>query len=149
MCGTSRTGEPYTHTPIHTPPILTTHSPPSSNAAAWVAQLRDVYEVYEQGSPQFRLGLWRAVFSTPAYPTLFRPADEKVFSWSVPATRDVVADRVCSKSYIAVQSEEEKAKVRRRVGEILERGEGRVWVDEGSGVFEYPYETFVVVMRKK
>lgn len=60
-----------------------------------------------------------------------------------------VADRVCSKSYIAVQTKEEQQAIRKSVDEILERGDDKVWVDQEKGLFEYPYNTFVVVLHRK
>jgi len=118
-------------------------------AAPWVAQLRELYEVYEQGTPQFRLGLWRKVFDAPSYPKYFQPAKESVFSFHLPSTVDIVQDRVCSKSYIAVLPDDEKQQVREEVDKIVERGDGKVWVDEKAGVFEYPYQTFVCALHRK
>lgn len=119
------------------------------DGAGWVAELRDVYEKYEKGTPQFRLGLWRAVFDAPSYPELFQPNDEKEFAYILPATADIVADRVCSKSYIAIESEETQAQVRGWVKDILKKGNGLVWIDEKEGVFEYPYKTYVVALKRK
>ena len=39
----------------------------SRNSARWVSQVRDVYEVYEQGQPQYHHGWWKAMFETSAY----------------------------------------------------------------------------------
>ena len=108
-----------------------------------------MYEVYEQGSPQFRLGLWRQVFSAPSYTTFFAQPEETKLSYVLPETEARVLDRVCSKSYIAVQTRETQAQVRAQVKEILERGEDKVWIDKEAGVFEYPYNTYIVVMRRK
>ena len=33
----------------------------------WVANVRDAYEAYEQGTPQYRLGWWKETFNTAAY----------------------------------------------------------------------------------
>ena len=33
----------------------------------WVANVRDAYEAYEQGMPQYRLGWWKETFNTAAY----------------------------------------------------------------------------------
>lgn len=58
-------------------------------------------------------------------------------------------DRAMSASFIAVMSEEEKTKVKEDLKEILERGEDRVWIDEKAGIFECPYTTLLVILRKK
>lgn len=72
-----------------------------------------------------------------------------MFAYTLPATADIVADRVCSKSYIAIESEETQAQVRGWVRDILKKGDGRVWIDEKEGVFEYPYKTYVVALKRK
>ena len=33
----------------------------------WVAKVRDAYEAYERGTPQYRLGWWRETFKTSEY----------------------------------------------------------------------------------
>ena len=45
--------------------------------------------------------------------------------------------------------DEKKDEVRASAKEIIEKGEGKVWIDQNEGVFEYPYQTFVVVLRRK
>ncbi|KAJ7709859.1 S-adenosyl-L-methionine-dependent methyltransferase [Mycena rosella] len=118
-------------------------------SAKWVAQVRDRIEVHEQGSPQYRLGLWRQAFDTAAYQKLFDPPQEKTWSSLRPATLDIVVDRACSKSYMAILSAEETDKVKQDLAAIVERGEDKVWIDEKEGLFEYPYKTDLVICRRK
>ncbi|KAJ7097886.1 S-adenosyl-L-methionine-dependent methyltransferase [Mycena belliarum] len=118
-------------------------------AAGWVAQVRDRIEVYEQGSPQYRLGRWRATFETASYREVFESPEEQTWSAPRPATLDVVVDRACSKSYMAILSAEEKAKVRRDLAAIVEKGDDKVWINEREGSFEYPYNTDLVLCRRK
>ena len=66
----------------------------------------------------------------------------------IPTTEEGVYDRAFSKSYVTVLGDEEKAAVRDKLRAVLDLGEGRVWIDEASGVFEYPYKTLLVVMRR-
>jgi len=119
--------------------------------AAWVAQLRESYETFEQGSPQFRLGLWRGVFASPSYSSLFQEPIilDREIRFSLPSTLATVEDRVCSKSYIAVLSEDDKGKVRSRIQKIVSKGDDLTWIDESKGVFEFPYTTTVVFMKRK
>ncbi|THU96520.1 S-adenosyl-L-methionine-dependent methyltransferase [Dendrothele bispora CBS 962.96] len=119
------------------------------DAARWVAGLRNRFEQHESGSPQFRLGLWRKVFETIAYNRFFEPQEERVFQYTLETTEDQVLDRVCTKSYIAVLPPDEKEKVLSDVRAVLQKGEDKEWIDESKGVFKYPYQTFVVVCRKK
>lgn len=115
----------------------------------WVAQLRDTIEQYEQGTPQFRLGLWRKFFDVPAYKELFQPPAEEVFEYNLIGTTDIVVNRAFSKSFITMLPVDEKAKVENKIKEIVERGDGRKWVDESQGVFEYPYKCWVVIAKRK
>jgi hypothetical protein len=114
-----------------------------------VAQIRDRIELHENGTPQFRLGLWRQAWDTPSYKTNFQPPKESEWSYKLPGTLDIVTNRAQSKSYITVLPEAEKASVAADIKDIVERGNDRVWVDESKGIFEYPYKTYVVISHKK
>jgi hypothetical protein len=141
--GISRTGK---HPPLPAPSL--SFDLPGRDAARWVAQLRDRIETYEQGSPQFRLGLWRQAFDTPSYQQLFRPPVENVWPYTLEGTADLVVDRAHSKSYIAVLSADEKATIASDIRAILEKGDDLEWIDKDSGVFKYPYKTFLVTLSK-
>ncbi|PFH54313.1 hypothetical protein AMATHDRAFT_72820 [Amanita thiersii Skay4041] len=65
--------------------------------AQWVAQIRDLIEQHEGGSPQFRLMLWRQTFDTQSYKRYFEPPIEKVWSFVLPGTLDIVVERASSK----------------------------------------------------
>ncbi|KAL1944507.1 hypothetical protein VTO73DRAFT_2937 [Trametes versicolor] len=119
------------------------------NRATWVAQIRDRFEQHEGGTPQFRLGLWRATFDTPSYVAKFEPKEENVWDYVLPGTRDIVINRANSKSYIAVLAPEDKKKLEDDIDAILQRKDGIVWIDQEKGIFEYPYQTFLVISRKK
>ena len=114
-----------------------------------MAQVRNRIESHEQGTPQFRLGLWRRTWDTPSYKANFQPPKETKWSYKLPATLDVVTNRAHSKSYIAVLPPDEKAAVAANLKEIVERGDDKVWIDEYHGIFEYPYQTYVVISHKK
>lgn len=122
---------------------------PIRDGAAWVAQLRDRIEAHESGTPQFRLNLWRATFDTPAYQQYFQTPEERSWEFNLIGTRDIVVNRACSKSYIAVLGPKEKAKVVEDIDAILKKKDGLKWTDEADGVFEYPYKTLVVIAKRK
>jgi ubiquinone/menaquinone biosynthesis C-methylase UbiE len=118
-------------------------------AARWVAQLRDRIESHEEGTPQFRLGLWRAAFDVPVYSELFEPPAEKQWPYVIPGTAQIVVDRACSKSYIQVLPEDKKELVKEDVRKIVEKGDDLTWIDKEQGTFEYPYKSYAVLLRKK
>ncbi|KAG6334831.1 hypothetical protein ID866_4253 [Astraeus odoratus] len=116
----------------------------SRDRAAWAAQVRDCIERHEQGTPQFRLGLWRQAFATSSYIQNFHEPEEKVWDYHVVTTEQLAIDRALSKSYISVLPPEQKASVVSELIAIMARGDDRVWVDQSRGMFEYPYQTLVV-----
>ena len=126
-------------------PVLTTYR----DAAAWVAQLRDRIEQHEGGTPQFRLGLWRATFSKPGYNENFEQQEETTWAYTLLGTEKIVVDRACSKSYIAVLPDEQREQAVKDVQDIVRKGDGLNWSDKEKGEFEYPYKTYVVIARKK
>ena len=77
-----------------------------------------------------------------------------------------VIDRVLSKSYISVRSDEEKRDVSQRIVQVLQQEKGQVWLDRQKGTFgascppfanlqidrisaEYPYETHLFLFQRK
>jgi len=118
------------------------------DGAQWVAQLRDRIEHHEQGTPQFRLNLWRATFSTPSYEKYFQPPTEESWVYALPGTRDIVVNRALSKSYITVLPPDEKEQLVKDLDAILERKDGLKWMDAEKGIFEYPYSTLVVTCTR-
>lgn len=118
------------------------------DGAGWVAQLRDRIERHENGTPQFRLNLWRATFDTPSYKQFFKPQEEEVWSYHLLGTQEIVIDRACSKSYVAVLPDDQKTQVVEDIKAILTKGDGLVWTDSEKGEFEYPYKTWVVIAKK-
>ena len=63
-------------------------------------------------------------------------------------TIEGVVARALSKSYISALPKIEQNKVADSLRNILET-EQKTWVNEEEGVFEYPYETTVVTIRRK
>ncbi|KAJ6256391.1 hypothetical protein Dda_8891 [Drechslerella dactyloides] len=115
----------------------------------WVGPVRDVYEAHEQGTPQYRLMLWKAIFDMPEFTENFNMKYEyKRMKWTVPTTDDGVVERVLSKSYITALGAGEKEKVESGVRGVL-KDTAKTWIDEDGGVFEYPYATDLYIIRRK
>jgi len=119
------------------------------DGARWVSQVRDIIEVYEQNTPQFRLMLWRQLFDTPSYQREFNPPEEKTWQYKIQTSKNNVVDRASSKSYIAVLPDDKKAEVQEEVSKVVDQGLDRVWIDKAQGLFEYPYKTWVVIAHKQ
>lgn len=118
-------------------------------AAGWVAQVQHCVEACGNGSPRFRLDVLRQGFSTPEYISLFHPQEEKQWAHHGVATEQTVTDRALSWSYIAMLPPDEKAKVAEGIKVILERGDGKVWINKEQGTYQDPHTVRVMISRKK
>ncbi len=79
----------------------------------------------------------------------FRSREEKRFHYSAPATTDVVTNRFQSMSFIAAMKDEHlRQKLVDDVRKIVQEGDGMTWVDKNAGIFEYPYETLVLLPER-
>ncbi|BGP24673.1 methyltransferase type 11 [Rhodotorula toruloides] len=114
----------------------------------WIAQLRDAYEQFEVG-PQYRLNLWKKMWDDKAYWEVFGDVEQREFRWVKGVTEQGAVDRVFSKSYITALSDNERAKLETKLREVIRRGEGKKWMDEKAGTFEYDYTTDLFIARRK
>ncbi|KAG1754244.1 S-adenosyl-L-methionine-dependent methyltransferase [Suillus lakei] len=110
-------------------------------AAGWVAQV--------QHCPRFRLDVLRQAFSTLEYTSLFYPQGEKQWAHHGLATEQTITDRAQSWSYIAMLPPDEKAKVVEDIKGILERGDGKVWINKEQGTYQDPHMARVMISIKK
>ncbi|PPQ84077.1 hypothetical protein CVT26_013158 [Gymnopilus dilepis] len=117
--------------------------------ATWTAQIRDLIEVHEQGTPQYRHNYWRQLFETPAYKQSFESPKEKKWSYHLVGTKDSAVERALSKSYIAILPDEKKQEISEEIRRIIDNDSNKVWINEKEGEFEYPYKTDVVICYKK
>lgn len=92
---------------------------------------------------------WRRIFTLPAYTSNFEPPTDEIVLKTLTGTRESVTAYFLSASGIAMQPQEEKAKITAQIAAVLEKGEGLVWLDKEKGQFEYPFATNVVVMKRK
>lgn len=108
--------------------------------AKWVARLRDMYEAYEGGAPQYHRGTWKAMYDQNAI-KLFDILDPVHIHRVIPTTAQAVKDRVFSKSYISILPADQKTKVETFIDSLLAEPDAqlqRKWIDQTQGVFEYP-----------
>ncbi|GAA5881738.1 hypothetical protein JCM16303_006432 [Sporobolomyces ruberrimus] len=115
----------------------------------WVAQLRDAYELHEAGTPQARLGWWKSIFDTSFYSETYEPPQVENFHRNLRSNEQGVVDRILSKSYITALSQEEQERIAHEMRAVVKKGEGKQWIDEKEGSFEYPYNTELYILRKK
>lgn len=69
------------------------------------------------------------------------PAKHELYDVVVEGTEQVVVDRALSKSFVTSLPEAQKDTVVSQIRKIVQKGDGKVWIDEAKGTFEYPYTT--------
>ncbi|KAJ7678205.1 S-adenosyl-L-methionine-dependent methyltransferase [Mycena polygramma] len=119
------------------------------DAALWLQQVRQLVERNgKEDAPSGRSGLWRQIFDTPSYIKFFAPPEEATFPFIVPGTLDSIINRGLSISRITVLTDAGKEAFVKDAQAIVERGEGKVWIEEEKGTFEVPRRTEIVIARR-
>lgn len=120
-------------------------------AAPWVAQIRDLYEQYEDDTPQYRHMYWHAMYKTPTFASRFKADEPRHYHRTLPTTLDAVIDRVLSKSYVSVLPKDKQDKLVKDMSDYLNNTPdeklGRKWIDREKGIWEYPYRTDLHIFR--
>ncbi|SNX85445.1 uncharacterized protein MEPE_04154 [Melanopsichium pennsylvanicum] len=121
-------------------------------AAPWVAQIRDLYEPYEDNTPQYRHMYWHAMYKTPTCSSHFKADEPRHYHRIIPTTLQAVIDRVLSKSYISVLPKQKQNKLVKDITDYLNNTPdeqlGRKWIDKEQGIWEYPYRTDLFIFRR-
>jgi len=113
--------------------------------ALWLDQFRARVERDEGDAPHSRSGVWRQLFNTPSYTKSFTPPEEEAIRYVVPNTLDGIVSRGLSSSRVVVLTDAEKEVFVKDVEAIVQRGEGKVWIDEEKGTFEHPQRTEIII----
>ena len=85
------------------------------------------------------------MYKEPALNDQYEVVPAEYFSRKLPTTVDGVKNRVLSKSYISVLPQDKQDELMKSIEGIFDKSSDaeiqRVWIDQGKGVFEYPYQT--------
>jgi len=112
----------------------------------WVHRLRELYQSYEEGAPQYHRMEWKKVFSETDY---FKDKEEYQYKTFTPnVNRDAVWGRILSKSYIAKRTPEEQSVIKEKVLNILAE-EIPETVDNPDHRFDFPHSVDVVVYTRQ
>ncbi|KAI9352842.1 S-adenosyl-L-methionine-dependent methyltransferase [Obelidium mucronatum] len=118
------------------------------DATAWVRGIRDLYERFDTGVPQYRKGYWRNVFNESEAAGLFRlPLQEtRVTHIQVcVGGKEAIWNRVLSKSYISVLGPDQQERLK---AELLNELEKHHIDFDLEGNVLYPYTTDVFLTHK-
>lgn len=121
-----------------------------SNRTGWHKAIRELYQPFDMGTPQYYKGWWRRGFESKAYQDLFEAPEETTSEWGLGMTEDQLVNRLFSKSYLTETylSGEKRSKFEHDLRDTIRSGD-KEWINKEEGVFRYWYNTDVVVMRKK
>ncbi|KAI5117441.1 hypothetical protein M0805_007011 [Coniferiporia weirii] len=116
--------------------------------APWIRQIR------EQCAPPTATRVedrdkWRSMFDLPLYKEKFFEPEDKIVTYSEPGTVERIIQRTFTASVIAVLPDDEKQKIAEKVKAIIARGDGLVWLNKEEGIFEVPFASPVVILRRK
>ncbi|KAJ7088583.1 S-adenosyl-L-methionine-dependent methyltransferase [Mycena epipterygia] len=114
----------------------------------WLKQVRERVERDAKGSPSWLSGNWRQIFSTPSYVKFFGQPKEQSFRYDTSGTMDGIVNRGLSSSRIATLPDTEKAAFVKDVEAIVQRGEGKVWIEQEKGIFLVAMYTNVVIAER-
>ncbi|CAO0791058.1 unnamed protein product [Mucor circinelloides] len=117
----------------------------SGDRSEWVAKLRNCYEEYDEGVPQFRKMKWRQVFDTEKAKSLFSlPYKSELFKHDYWVPKQDIWRRVLSKSYIASLDAPQQEALKVKVDAILKQ----VPTDDQNRVL-YPHDSHLIYFEKK
>jgi len=117
------------------------------DAAQWVADLRGVYEVHENKTPQYRHMEWRLVWQEPRAKELFGDLQEQSFYHDQLLADEEVWQRTLSKSYISCLDNDAKAALKQKIFTIL--ANAKDLARNETGAIKCPYKTNMFWAQRK
>lgn len=91
---------------------------------------------------------WQKLYDLPIYKENFLPPEGEAVKYVETSTMEVEVERAMTWSALAALDDDGKREAREKLKEIIERGEGLVWVNEGEGTFEAPYSVPIIFMKR-
>jgi len=119
------------------------------DAAEWVRQVRERMEHGDSGYLKWGTGAWRQIFETPSYTKYFLQPEEQIFRYGIPGTMEAVVSRALTSSRVSTLTDTEKATFVKDAEAIIQRGEGKVWIEEDKGIFVFPQRIYIVISTRK
>jgi hypothetical protein len=113
----------------------------------WLNQVRERVERVDTGSPSYLTGRWRELLISPSF-KYFSGAEEVTMPYSIPATLDSIVNSYRTASSFVRLSSAERQDVIDDLKGIVERGEGKEWIDKEKGTFQYCHTTELVISKR-
>jgi len=108
----------------------------------WVAAITDIITPYEGDAPRYYTGEWQRPFDGSPFSRL----EETCFEYQhVGSPQQVIMDRFLSVSFIAALPEEEKSKVRQKLGDLIAHHPKL----KGRDSIIFPYRTHAYCCRRE
>jgi SAM-dependent methyltransferase len=107
----------------------------------WVAQLANIVDRFEEGTPRYKSSEWKKAFEETAY---FGPLRYAEFNYVQTGTPETVVDRVASSSFIAALPAVTRERVLADVRALIREHPAT----RGRESIEFPYRTDVYVAER-
>ncbi|TIA94146.1 hypothetical protein E3P81_00357 [Wallemia ichthyophaga] len=115
----------------------------------WVANARNIYEKYDVGTPQYRLGEWKALFDTDAYRSYYKGVDYNKYLRHLPLSLQGYKDRQSTKSFINILPIKEKEELLEHLAQFIASQPDVDWIEKDKGTFYIPYSTDLFIIHLK
>jgi len=116
-----------------------------------VGWVREVFN-YGQSVPTDKLEHdflgWKKLYDLPTYKENFFPPEGETVKYVQPSTLRVQVEQAMTSSAFAALDGDGKREAREKIKEIIERGDGLVWINEEEGSFEAPYSVPIIFMKR-
>jgi hypothetical protein len=118
------------------------------NREAYIGELRDLYERFDEAAPQYRKNDWRRVLDATE---VFDVNPPEFFETSQNLQRPLIWSRILSKSYIALLDSETKEKIKGQVDSILDKYKHRFFTvdNDNESYLHFPILTELIMCFKK
>jgi len=117
----------------------------------WAKEARQFFMKYNDGSPQYSSGKWREVFDSSEAKELFElPLQSRFFTnFQEQVDSDTLWLRFESISFIAKQTKERRAEIRKELEEFLRKRKPEIFEEGGLALFDRSCKTELVFCRRK
>ena len=115
----------------------------------WVGSARDIYEKYDTGTPQYRLGKWKQLYDTEAFQSLFKATEYNKYLRYLPLSLQGYKDRQATKSFINILPADEKQRLLDTLADHIAAQPDVDWIDKHKRTFYIPYSTDLYILHLK
>lgn len=114
----------------------------------WVREVFNYGQSVSTGNSNHDFLGWKRLYDLPTYKENFFPPESETVKYVETSTLEAQLERAMTSSSLAALDDDRKREAREKLKEIIEKGNGLVWINEGEGTFEAPYSVPIVCMKR-